>query len=89
LTPGGNDEVHETILRKVMTWEDLENYLRTWSALHTFHTEHPEDRDHVDGDIVTRLINCLKEGMADDLKSVPEKFEVEWPIALIMIKKAR
>jgi trans-aconitate 3-methyltransferase len=88
LTPGGKDEVHETIFRKEMSFEDLDNYLRTWSALHTFHTKHPEDRDHVDGDIVTRLINRLKEGMAEDLKSVPGKFDVEWPIALIMIKKA-
>ena len=79
--------MREVILRKVMTWEELESYLRSWSALHTFHAKHPEDRDRVDGDIVQRLIERLKDGVADDLKFPSEKVEVEWPVALIMIKK--
>jgi trans-aconitate 3-methyltransferase len=88
LTPGADEEVREVILRKIMTWEALENYLRTWSALHTFHAKHPEDRDHADGDIVQRFMRRLKDGVTDEVKSPSDQVEVEFPLALIMIKKA-
>ncbi|KAF9513084.1 hypothetical protein BS47DRAFT_1344601 [Hydnum rufescens UP504] len=88
LTPGASEEMREVILRKIMTWRELENYLRTWSALHTFHAKHPEDRDHADGDIVQRFMRRLKEGVTDELKSPSDQVEVESPLALIMIKKA-
>jgi hypothetical protein len=32
-----------TLLRQKMTWRDLLGYLRTQSALHTYHEKFPED----------------------------------------------
>jgi trans-aconitate 3-methyltransferase len=94
LTPGGKDEVHDVILKKTLNWEDLDNYLRTWSSLHTFHAKNPQDKEHSEGDIVRRLVKSLRRNISDVEANnggdgeVPEKVEVEFPLALIMIKKA-
>ena len=43
------------IMRKKMTWIDLLEYLRTWSALHTHREHHPEDVLHPDGPVKIRF----------------------------------
>lgn len=50
------------IMRKKMTWIDLLEYLRTWSALHTLKEHHPEDSLHPEGPLEVRFWNSLRRG---------------------------
>ena len=80
-----------------MTWENFENYLRSYSSFHTFQAQNPSDAERKEGDIVTRFIRSVKEGMKTwnkDGKSevsteqdVDEEIEIEWPLALVLAKK--
>lgn len=92
------------ILRKKVTWEGFEDYLRSYSSLHTYHERFPEDQSRADGDIVTRFIATLKSKMdeADRASSAlhPEhpqsagagggvdEVEIEWPLAVVMVKRS-
>jgi SAM-dependent methyltransferase len=84
-----------TILRKKMTWNDLLGYLRTFSALHNYHEKFPEDRDHPPegGSLEVRFWKQLmrEAGVFNEVPDVVEagevQTEVEWPVALVMIKK--
>ncbi|KAL5521056.1 hypothetical protein ACEPAG_8978 [Sanghuangporus baumii] len=81
------------VLRKKMSWDDFEAYLRSFSSLNNFQAEYPDDAKHPGGDIVQRFIKTLKSGMRDeddrqsrgDLHS--GEVEIEWPLALILAKK--
>lgn len=70
-------------------------YFRTFSSLHTFHEKHPEDLDNPRGDIAVRFWNNLKRVVAEEDEKrdseVPgneEEIDVEWPLALILAKRA-
>ena len=75
-----------------MTWEGLLAYLHTFSALHTFHQQHPEDLNHPDGDIAVRFMKKLQAHVSE--KSGGRKVEdsedikVEWPVALLLARRA-
>lgn len=74
-----------------MTWHDLYEYFRTASALHTFLEQHPEDKVRPEGDIAMRFWkSLLSDASAQDGVAVQaeEEVEVEWPLALILVKKA-
>ncbi|KAL5505011.1 TMT1 [Sanghuangporus vaninii] len=81
------------VLRKKMSWDGFEAYLRSFSSLNNFQAEYPDDAKHPDGDIVQRFLKTLKDGMRDvdnrqfqdDLDS--EQVEIEWPLALMLAKK--
>jgi len=82
------------ILRKKMSWEGFESYLRSFSALHIFHERHPEDMQREDGDITTRFIRELKAEMTKideqqgrDARGSEEDLDVEWPMALVLVKR--
>ena len=78
-------------MRKRMTWHDVYEYFRTASALHTFLEQHPEDGMRPEGDIGMRFWRSLLSGAAvqDGVAVQPEdEVEVEWPLALILVKKA-
>lgn len=77
-------KVEETIIRKKCTWESLEAYLRTLSSVHTWVREHPEDSEAEGGDIVTRFLKVLKDGVGEGV----EELVAEWPLTLILAKKA-
>lgn len=81
--PSDPDFKTDVILKKTWTWDGLQSYLRTYSSLHTYHEAHPEDRTRQGGDIVERMIQSMKEKVPD-----AEKLDVEWPLALLLIKKA-
>ncbi|TDL15182.1 S-adenosyl-L-methionine-dependent methyltransferase [Rickenella mellea] len=51
------------ILRKTMTWEGFETYIRSASSLHNYQERFPDDLNRADGDIATRFIRQLKEQM--------------------------
>ncbi|KAF8326835.1 S-adenosyl-L-methionine-dependent methyltransferase [Cantharellus anzutake] len=82
------DEAREVILNKRVSWDGLTHYLHTWSALHAYWNEHPEDKGRSDGDIVTRFVGSLRDILKQDLGMIPAEVELEWPLALIMLKKA-
>ena len=73
-----------------MTWDDLLAYFRTFSSLHTYHEKHPEDLQNPDGDIAVRFRQSLKELVAKEGGAVEnsDHIDVEWPLALILAKKA-
>ncbi|CAL1711001.1 unnamed protein product [Somion occarium] len=76
------------VLRKNMTWNDLLEYLRTFSSLHTFHERYPEDLKNPDGDIAVRFWGSLKELVSKQGGNVrdTDQVEVEWPLALILAR---
>lgn len=79
------------LMRKRMTWHDLYGYFRTASALYTFLERHPEDEMRPEGDIGMRFWKSLLSGAsAQDGVAVraEEEVEVEWPLALILVKRA-
>ncbi|KAI0087202.1 S-adenosyl-L-methionine-dependent methyltransferase [Irpex rosettiformis] len=76
------------ILRKKMSWDDLMSYLRTFSSLHSFHEKYPDDLQRPDGDIALRFLNRLKEDVAQHKGSTGEEVDVEWPLALILARRA-
>jgi len=62
----------------------MEGYFRTWSSVHAYTSEHPEDMKSEDGDLVKRFLNVLKEGAGEGV----QELDVEWPLTLILAKKA-
>jgi len=76
------------ILRKTMSWEDLLAYFRTFSSLHTFHEQHPEDLKREDGDVATRFLNRLKTLVESKEGKSTDTVDVEWPLALVLARRA-
>lgn len=85
---GPSDQHRGVIMRKMLDWNNLESYLRTWSSLLNFHAAHPEDRKDPEGDIVQRLVKVLKQGVEEDVGAESTKVEIEFPLALLLIRKA-
>lgn len=78
------------ILKKTLTWENLDNYLRTWSPLVAFKDAHPDDAKNPQGDIVQRFVKRLQKGVAEDLGAdykPSDEVELEFPVALLLLKK--
>jgi len=85
------------ILRKKVTWEGFEAYLHSFSALHTFHERYPDDLKREDGTITQRFLRNLKVEMQkiDDTstgsggisKDEANDLEIEWPMALVLVKR--
>ena len=75
-----------------MTWTDMMGYLRTFSSLHNYHEQYPEDLKREDGDIATRFWQRRKQEVADvDGKEIPTDEDIvtiEWPLAVILARKA-
>ncbi|CAE6456202.1 unnamed protein product [Rhizoctonia solani] len=80
------------VLTKYLSWDAFRSYLRTWSSLHDYLVKHPNDKDSEGGDIVDRLVKEVYEkgeNLADtDTKAWKDGFIAEWPLALLMLKKA-
>ncbi|KAG2346405.1 hypothetical protein BDR05DRAFT_782459 [Suillus weaverae] len=79
------------IMRKKMTWDDLLSYLNTWSVLHTFRQHNPTDWENPRGDVAVRFCKDLKEGVErEDGRAVEghDEVDIEWPLAMIMVKRA-
>lgn len=78
-------------MRKKTTWIDLQQYLHTWSSLHTYHERYPDDLMRDEGDISARLVRSLKDGVAAS-KGTPvddgDSVELEFPLALMLATKA-
>jgi hypothetical protein len=72
---------------KILNWDQLASYLRTWSAAHTYLAQH-DDKDEQGRDVVDRFVSRLKEEVqrANGGKEV-EKLHLRWPLCFVMIKK--
>ncbi|KEP54033.1 putative S-adenosylmethionine-dependent methyltransferase [Rhizoctonia solani 123E] len=80
------------ILRKHLTWDAFNSYLRTWSSLHDYLVKHPDDKDSEGRDIVDRFIREVYEKgeklPGTNAKVWREGFVAEWPLVLLLLKKA-
>ncbi|KAF8838278.1 S-adenosyl-L-methionine-dependent methyltransferase [Paxillus ammoniavirescens] len=79
------------LMRKTMTWNNLYDYLRTCSALHTFLEKNPQDKLQPEGDICMRFWKSLMRNAEeqDGVKvGAEDNVDVEWPLAVVMVKKA-
>ena len=86
-----HDDGSPWLLTKTFTLETLEGYLRSWSALHTYHESHPDDaarRGHGrNGDIVDRLVDDIREGLDREGQVNDDEILCGWPLVIMMIKK--
>lgn len=91
-----NVKVEDVILNKEMTWELLDKYCRTWSALANFLAKHPQEKDkrisdgdsaNEQGDIVQRFLAKLKGELEKSGGKVPESLVIEWPMTLLLYRK--
>lgn len=82
------------LLRTNTTWTGLEAYLRTFSALHTFARVHG---DAAADEAMYGFFNGLrsavdaertKTGTKGEAEEDPEALEIEWPVALVLAKRA-
>lgn len=73
------------LMRKTFDRSQLEGYLRTFSALHSYHEAHPDDKAKKgkEGDIVDRVVEQIWAGRGEGA----EEIEAGWPLVLMMIKK--
>ncbi|KAG8904514.1 hypothetical protein FRC00_013937 [Tulasnella sp. 408] len=75
----------EAIMGKTMPWDAAQSWLRTWSSLHTYQQQHPEDKERTgkgkEGDMVDRFVEVLKDKLGT------ETMDIQWPVSLMMIKK--
>lgn len=86
----------EVIMRKEMTWDLLEKYLRTASSLNTYLEQHPEETELAkqkslgqgDGDIAQRFLKRLQQAILENSEAtIPERIEVEWPLSLLLYRR--
>ena len=70
-----------------MTYENLENYLRSFSALHTFQEQNPEDAKNPEGDVAKRFLKVLKKGIEEE-GGKPDELIIEWPMTVILAKRS-
>ena len=70
-----------------MQWNDLLEYFHTWSSLHTYRGKFPEDLAHVGGNIAVRFWKELKEGAQKEGGEAEDEVDIEWPVAMILVKR--
>lgn len=73
----------DPITTKRFTWEILDAYLHTWSAVHSYHERYPEDKVADGGDIVTRFVKGLRIKLGVDV----EHFDLYWPVYVMLIRR--
>ncbi|KAG8893954.1 hypothetical protein FRB99_001618 [Tulasnella sp. 403] len=86
--PPVGEYVTDVLLRKYITWEALEAYIRTWSAVLRYQTKYPEDKERrgrgEEGDIVDRWFAALKKGAPECKEGV----DIEVPLFMMVVKRA-
>ncbi|KAF8876587.1 S-adenosyl-L-methionine-dependent methyltransferase [Infundibulicybe gibba] len=94
-------QTHPVTMQKEMRWADVLQYLRTWSALHTFHERFPADaalrkpdgqlprEDSEEGDISARFWMDLRRGVrnAGGPAGVDDCVTIEWPLAMMLVRR--
>jgi hypothetical protein len=80
------------ILRKTLTWTDLLAYFSTQSSLYAYHERFPEDKalggaEGDQGNIAVRFWRSLKEAVRKGGGNCDDNVELEWPLALILVRR--
>ncbi|CAD6933466.1 unnamed protein product [Tilletia controversa] len=71
------------VMDRVVSWDGLERYLRTASAVNNFLHQHPDDKaQHAGRDVVQRFVDRLRE----NVPSGTETLRLRWPLSLMMVK---
>ena len=70
------------IMRKKLSWDDLYQYLQTWSSLHTFLERYPGTED-----ISRKLWDDLRKGMSREGEDGKEEVRIEFPLAISLAKR--
>ncbi|KAF5343091.1 hypothetical protein D9758_016020 [Tetrapyrgos nigripes] len=73
------------IMRSQTTWNGLLGYLHTFSSLHTWADKHPGEENLADrfwGDLMRKAEEETKKSVKGE-----NELTVEWPVALVMLKK--
>ena len=83
---------HPIILKKYLSWDSFQQYLRTWSSLHNYLAKHPNDKNAEGKDIVDRFVEEVREEGSKipgaDAEAWKDGFAAEWPLALLLFRKA-
>ncbi|WWD20867.1 hypothetical protein CI109_105344 [Kwoniella shandongensis] len=82
------------LMKRSMTLDQFEGYLRSNSAVHEYRHAHPDEKtvaEGGDGDVVDRVMVDIRKGLegvgVGDKENGQEEFEVGWPLVVMMIKK--
>lgn len=85
------------ILRSQTTWNGLLGYFHTFSSLHTYLEQHPNDTVNNGGrSLPERTLFKLMEGAEKEMREMGQEkvnvqgednLIVEWPIAMVLAKK--
>lgn len=95
---GEGVENHLAILKKTTNWEGLEHYLRTFSALHTYHEANPQDKllkveglqgryNPTEGDLPQRFLGRCQATLREEGIELEDEFEIEWPLSIFMARR--
>ncbi|EST04849.1 Methyltransferase type 11 [Kalmanozyma brasiliensis GHG001] len=69
---------------KHLDWSQLASYLRTWSATHTYLSEHPNEK----ADVVDRFVQQLKQAVTrENGGNEVEQLHLRWPLCFVMVQK--
>jgi len=96
---GPGVENHPTMLKKATTWEGLESYLRTFSALHTFLEQNPEEKQlriqggnglykEDEGDVAQRFLGRCQATLREEGIEFEDEVEIEWPLSVILARRS-
>ena len=64
-----------------LSWDDLYQYLQTWSSLHTFRERYPGTED-----ISMKVWDDLRKGMSREGKDGKEEVRIEFHLAVLLAK---
>ncbi|KAG8953978.1 hypothetical protein FRC04_000962 [Tulasnella sp. 424] len=78
----------DTIMNRSLSLDDIAAYFRTWSAVHSYQKQYPNDKERTgqgaDGDIVDRFVESLRQALQEPVGAV----DVYWPVFLMMVQRA-
>lgn len=82
----------ELTMSKPADWDTLRGYLTTFSSLHNFKRDQPDDAQN-HGGIIERFLRRLQTAMLTEARaakpsaSLPETFTLQWPVHIVAVKK--
>lgn len=95
---GPGIENNPAMLKKSTTWEGLEEYLRTFSSLHTYHERYSQDKMQKvigqrgyygpnEGDIAQRFLGRCQAALRADGVELKDEIAIEWPLSVFMARR--
>ncbi len=83
----------EWALRRTWDLRQLEDYIRTSSAYHSYAAAHPDDtakkgRGGAEGDVVERRVAQIADALRHEGVGEGDEVDLEWPLVVMMVKRA-